>query len=125
MKLGTKPRVLLADDNAPLRNSLSRLLSPDCEMVGRATTVAELLAEAQAWHPDVVVVDLMLPESNGLDACRQLKTALPEIGIVMLTAMEDPDVRDEALATGASAFVLKRLICQHLLPAIRTAWFPK
>jgi CheY-like chemotaxis protein len=42
-------------------------------MVGRATTVGELLAEAQTWHPDVVVVDLMLPESDGLDACRQLK----------------------------------------------------
>jgi DNA-binding NarL/FixJ family response regulator len=93
-------------------------------MVGRATTVAELLAETQRWNPDVVVVDLTLPESDGLDACRQLKAALPTIGIVMLTAMDDPDVPDAALAADASDFVPKRLACQHLLP-IRTAWFQK
>jgi DNA-binding NarL/FixJ family response regulator len=125
MELGTKPRVLLADDHVLLRAALTRLLEPECEMVGRATTVAELLAEAQTWHPDVVVVDLMLPESNGLDACRQLKAALPAIGIVMLTAVDDPDVREAALAAGASDFVPKSLAHQHLLPAIRTAWLKK
>jgi DNA-binding NarL/FixJ family response regulator len=117
--------VLLADDHAQLQIALTRLLEPDCDMVGRATTVAELLAEAQTWHPDVVVVDLMLPESNGLDACRQLKAALPAIGIVMLTAMDDPDVRAAAIAAGASDFVPKRLALQRLLPAIRAAWFQK
>ena len=118
----TKPRVLLADDHVQLQNALRRLLEPECEMVGRATTVAELIAEARTWRPDVVVVDLMLPDSSGLDACRQLKAALPAIGIVMLTAMDDPDVRDAALAAGASDFVPKRLASQRLLPAIRTAW---
>jgi len=61
MDLGTKPRLLLADDHVHLQIALTRLLEPECEMVGRATTVAELLAEAQAWHPDVVVVDLICP----------------------------------------------------------------
>jgi DNA-binding NarL/FixJ family response regulator len=84
--------------------------------------VSELLAEAHTWHPDVVVVDVMLPESNGLDACRQLKAALPAIGIVMLTAMDDADVRQAALAAGASAFVPKHSLDQGLLPAIRNAW---
>jgi len=53
--------VLLADDHVHLQIAVTRLLEPECEMVGRATTVAELLAEAQAWHPDVVVVDLICP----------------------------------------------------------------
>jgi CheY-like chemotaxis protein len=88
MELGTKPRVLLADDHVHLRIALTRLLEPECEMVARATTVAELVAEAQTWRPDVVVVDLMLPESNGLDACRQLKTALPAIRTVMVRRTE-------------------------------------
>jgi DNA-binding response OmpR family regulator len=87
--------------------------------------VADLLAEAQTWHPDVVVVDLMLPESNGLDACRQLKAGLPAIGIGMLTALDDPEVREAALTAAASDFVPKRLAYDRLLPAIRTAWCQK
>jgi DNA-binding NarL/FixJ family response regulator len=90
-------------------------------MVGPRHHRGRVLAEAQTWHPDVVVVDLMLPTSNRLDACRQQKAALPAIGIVMLTAMDDPGVRDAALAPGASDFVPKRLACQHLL----SAWFQK
>jgi len=122
MRPGTKPRVLLADDYGPLQVALKRLLEPDCELVGRAATVAELLAEAHTWHPDVVVVDLMLPDSDGIDACRRLKAALPAIGIVMLTAMDDADVRQAALAAGAADFVAKHLADEHLLTAIHNAW---
>jgi two-component system, NarL family, response regulator DevR len=122
MKLGAKPRVLLADDYVPLQSALKRLLEPECELVGRAATVSELLAEAHRCHPDVVVVDLLLTESNGIDACRQLKAALPAISIVMLTALDDADVRQAALAAGASDFVSKDSADRRLLPAIRNAW---
>jgi DNA-binding NarL/FixJ family response regulator len=125
MKLGAKPRVLLADDHAPLQVALRQLLEPECELVGRAAAVSELLAEAHRWHPDVVVVDLLLPESDGIDACRQLKAALPAIRIVMLTAMDDADIRQAALAAGASDSVSKHLADQRLLTAIRNAWGKK
>ena len=122
MTARTKPRVLVADDHASFTLALKGLLEPDCELVGQAATVAELLAGAHEWHPDVAVVDLMLPESNGIDACIQLKAAFPSMGIVMLTAMDDPDVKQAALAAGASGFVPKHSAGLLLLDAIRAAW---
>jgi two-component system OmpR family response regulator len=114
--------VLLADDFLPLQRALKRLLEPDCEVVGQATTVAELLEEANTRRPDVVVVDLHLPGPDGLHACRQLRSAQPDVGIIMLTAMDDPDMQRAALEAGASDFVSKRMVDRRLLPAIQGLW---
>ena len=97
----TKPRVLLADDCVSLLTALERLLRGDCEIVGRATTVAELLEQTRVGRPEVIVLDVMLSGSSGIDACRQLKTTMPDVTIVILTAMEDGDVRSAALNAGA------------------------
>ena len=115
-----KPRVVLADDYVPLLKALTRLLEHDCELVGYATTVAELLRVAESCEPDVVIVDLSLPDANGIEACRQLRLFQPAIKIVMLTATDDEFIREAALRAGASDFVPKRLVDKRLMPAIRS-----
>jgi DNA-binding NarL/FixJ family response regulator len=114
-----KPRVLLADDYVPLLKALSRLLEQDCDLVGYATTAAELFDLAATSAPDVVVLDLSLPDASGIDACRHLRSLQPAIRIVMLTAIDDHLIREAAMEAGASDFVLKRALDEQLMPAIR------
>jgi two-component system response regulator DevR len=116
-----KPRVLLADDYVPLLKALTRLLEHDCHLVGHATTVAELFELVEICQPDVVVLDISLPDRNGIDACRELRKVQPAVKIVMLTAMDDERIREAALQAGASDFVIKALVDQYLEPAIRSA----
>ena len=116
-----KPRVLLADDYVPLLKALTRLLEHDCHLVGHATTVAELFELVEICQPDVVVLDISLPDRNGIEACRQLRLVQPDVKIVMLTAMDDERIREAALQAGASDFVIKALVDEYLEPAIRSA----
>ena len=116
-----KPRVLLVDDYVPLLKALTRLLEPDCHLVGHATTVAELFELVEICQPDVVVLDISLPDRNGIDACRQLRLVQPAVKIVMLTAMDDERIREAALQAGASDFVTKASVDEYLKPAIRRA----
>jgi two-component system response regulator DevR len=116
-----KPRVLLADDYVPLLKALTRLLEPHCHLVGHATTVAELFELVEICQPDVVVLDISLPDRNGIEACRQLRSVQPDVKIVMLTAMDDACIREAALQAGASDFVTKALVHEDLEPAIRSA----
>jgi CheY-like chemotaxis protein len=117
-----KPRVLLADDYLPLLIGLERLLRHECDIVGRATTVAEVLEAARNHRPDIVMLDLSLPDTNGIDACRRLRAAQPEVKIIVVTAMDDDRIRAAALEAGAADFVPKRMIDTRLLPAIREVW---
>ena len=116
-----KPRVLLVDDYVPLLKALTRLLEHDCHLVGHATTVAELFEIVEICQPDVVVLDISLPDRNGIEACRQLRLVQPDVKIVMLTAMDDERIREAALQAGASDFVIKALVDEYLEPAIRSA----
>ena len=116
-----KPRVLLADDYVPLLKALTRLLEHDCHLVGHATTVAELFELVEICQPDVVVLDISLPDRNGIEACRQLRLVQPAVKIVMLTAMDDERIREAALQAGASEFVIKAQVDEYLEPAIRSA----
>ena len=115
--MAIRPRVLLADDYAPLVRGLTRVLSPDCDIVGHATSVAELVRAATTCRPDIVIVDLFLPDGNGIDACRQLRAMQPDVKVILLTAADDTDIRLEALNAGASDFVSKYRT-EQLLPAI-------
>ena len=116
-----KPRVLLADDYVPLLRALTRLLEDDCHLVGHATTVAELFELVDICQPDVVVLDISLPDRNGIEACRQLRLVHPAVKIVILTAMDDERIREAALQAGACHFVTKALVHEDLAPAIRSA----
>ena len=90
-------------------------------MVGHATTVAELFELVDTCHPDVVVLDISLPDNNGIEAGRQLPLLQPGVKVVMLTAMDDERIREAALRAGASDFVTKASVDEFLEPAIRGA----
>ena len=119
MSITTKPRVLLADDHTLLAEAFERLLSPDCEIVGRVADGRELLEAAPRLKPDVVVLDVTMPRLNGIDAGRQVKEKMREVRLVFLTMNEDPEVAAEAFRIGASGYLLKRSALAELPHAIR------
>ena len=102
-----RPRVLVAEDHPEVAKAVCRVLSLDCEVVGTVADSSAVLDAVQRLQPDVVVLDLNLSHSNGLDACRQIIQASPETKVIMFTAMNDPDVRQRSFEVGASAFVSK------------------
>jgi DNA-binding response OmpR family regulator len=83
--------------------------------------VAELFELLDICQPDVVVLDISLPDVNGIEACRRLRLVQPAVKIVMLTAMDDERIREAALEAGASDFVPKSLVYKFLEPAICSA----
>ena len=115
----TRPRVLLADDHRLLREAFARLLESDCVVVGAVGDGRALLDVAPGLRPDVVVLDIAMPELNGLDAARQLKRSLPDTKVVFLTMNEDAGLAAEAFRSGASGYLLKRSAVSELGTAIR------
>jgi DNA-binding NarL/FixJ family response regulator len=113
--------VLLADDHAELLSALEGILEPSCLVVGRARDGAAIIQAATQLKPDVVVLDLALPEINGLDACHQIKQATPKTKVIILSAFDDAEITKRALKLGASAFVPKYAIADDLLIAIKKA----
>ena len=113
-----RPRVLLADDHQMLVDALRRVLEPRCEVVGTVGDGRALLEAAAKLQPDIVVVDIGMPELNGLDAARQLKRALPRVLIIFLTMYQDPYLVGEAFRAGASAFLMKQAAALELTDAI-------
>ena len=114
-----RPRVLLADDHAMLLGAFEKLLSPECDIVGRVADGRALLAAAEALKPDVVVLDISMPILNGLEAGRQIKQMLTNVRLVFVTMNEDPDLSAEAFRAGASAYLLKGSDPSELITALR------
>ena len=102
-----RPRVLVAEDHPEVARAVCRVLALDCEVVGTVADASAVLDAVQRLQPDVVVLDLNLSHSNGLDACRQIIHATPQTKVIMFTAMNDPDLRQRCLEVGAAAFVSK------------------
>jgi len=117
-----RPRVLIADDYPGIVSAIRRLLAPDCDVVGSVADGSELLEAVGRLQPDVIVLDLNMPKLNGLDACQQIRQAIPHTKVIILTAMIDPAIMQKALALGASAFIAKQSVGDDLLSAIRRAW---
>jgi DNA-binding NarL/FixJ family response regulator len=113
-----RPRVLLADDHQMLLDALKRVVEPRCEVVGMVSDGRALLTAAAKLHPDIVVLDIAMPQLNGLDAARHLKPALPKLKLIFMTMNEDPDLVGEAFRAGASAFLLKQAAAFELMEAI-------
>lgn len=113
------PSVLLADDHAMLLEAFQKLLEPTCQVVGKVTDGHALLDAAARLKPDVVVVDIGMPLLNGIEATRQLKQKMPQVKVIVLTMNEDPDVAGEAIAAGASGYLLKTSAAAELLRAIQ------
>lgn len=114
-------RVLIADDHPVFRGGLRTLLSSlgEAEVVGEAATGAEAVTAAEALQPDVVVMDLHMPELNGIEATRQIVAHSPHIGVLVLTMFEDDDSVFAAMRAGARGYLLKGAQRSELLRAIR------
>jgi CheY-like chemotaxis protein len=108
VRLSLRPRVLLADDYSDIVTAVSRLLSLDCEIVGSVADGSVLLQEAQRLLPDVIVLDVNLPNVRSLEACREITRMNPTTKVIMYTAMDDQAAVGQAFfEAGASAFVSK------------------
>jgi two-component system, NarL family, response regulator DevR len=112
-------RILVVDDHELVRQGIEELLldEPDLEVVGEAGTVAEALVRATQVEPDVAVLDVRMPDGNGIELCRLLLARLPALRCVVLTA--DASTRPDAITAGASGFVLKEVLGLTLVDAIR------
>lgn len=115
----TRVKILLADDHTLFCHLLKDLLEPEYEVVGSFSDGRELLRAAGYLQPDVVVVDISMPQLNGLDAGRRLKKENAKLTLIYLTMNNDVELAREALEVGASAFVLKNAPSSELLRAIR------
>jgi two-component system response regulator NreC len=118
----SKLRIFLADDHAIVRDGLKALVNaqPDMEVVGEANNGRDALHQAQQLQPDVVVMDVSMPEMNGARATERLKQACPEMKVLALTMHENKVYLRQLLQAGASGYVLKRAASEELIRAIRT-----
>ena len=107
MTLPKRPRVLIAEDHLAVAKAVCRMLSLDCEVVGTVADGGAVLEAAQRLKPDVIVVDLNLPQVHGLEVCRRIKHDDPDARVIVFSAINDPDIRQRSLEVGASAFVCK------------------
>jgi DNA-binding NarL/FixJ family response regulator len=114
-------RVVLVDDHEVVRRGVRDLLTleADIDVVGEASNVAEAMARILALRPDVAVLDVRLPDGNGVVLCRDLKSAMPELNVLMLTSFSDDDALFDAIMAGASGYVLKHIGGGDLVDAIR------
>jgi DNA-binding NarL/FixJ family response regulator len=114
-------RVVIADDHAVLRSGLAMLLDaePDMHVVGEAPDGAVALAQVAELIPDVLLLDITMPGMGGLEALHQLQEVAPETRVIVLTMHDDEGYLREAMAAGASGYVLKRAADVELLSAVR------
>jgi DNA-binding NarL/FixJ family response regulator len=116
-----KVRILIADDDARFRQRVRELLSsePDVEIIGEASDGPDAVCQARQLGPDLVLMDVRMPGMTGLDAARQLKTEMPSLHIIILTLYELEEYKEAAMAMGVDNFIVKRLLLDELVPAIR------
>lgn len=116
-------RVLIVDDHAVVRIGLRSLLAHTAgfRVVGEAGTVAEALAMADQSGPDVVLMDVRLPDGSGVEACREIKKAHPDMRVVMLTSYSDEEAIVGSVMAGANGYLLKQADSDQLTRAIREA----
>ncbi len=118
-----RKKVLLVDDHEVVRIGLKALINrqPAIEVVGEAANAPEAVTQAQSLRPDVVLMDIRLGETSGIDACQQITTQLPETKVIMLTSYSEDDMLFAAVRTGATGYVLKQAGGQEVIRAIRAA----
>jgi two-component system response regulator NreC len=118
-----KTRLLLVDDHAVVRMGIRMLLEneEDLEIVGEASTANQAMEVVEKIHPDLILMDVGLPDKSGIVATREIKEKFPEIAVVALTIHEDEEYFFRMLEAGASGYVPKRAAPEELLSAIRLA----
>ena len=121
-KPGGQPiRVFLLDDYEVVRRELRNLLGaqPDMRVVGEADTAESALMQIQALRPDVAILDVRLPDSDGITVCREIRARLPGTACLMLTAYYDDRAARDAIAAGCAGYMLKRIRSAALPAAVR------
>ena len=121
MAENTPIRVLVVDDHAVVRSGIRLLLAqePDIEPVGEASTGREAIFEARSLKPDVVLMDVVMPDQTGLEALPQLLREHPDVKVLFLSIEDDPRHVREAFAAGASGYVLKEAADTEVVDAVR------
>lgn len=116
-----KIRVLLADDHTILRAGLRMMLNaqPDIEVIGEARDGREAVAEALRLQPDMILMDITMPECNGIEATRQIKRLMPDVRVLVLTMHENEEYLFQTLRAGAAGYILKEAADTELISAIR------
>jgi two-component system response regulator DevR len=120
--VGNAVRVFLLDDHEIVRRGVKELLEAegDLEVVGEAGTAAEALARIPPTRPDVAVLDVRLPDGDGVQVCREIRSAYPEIQCLMLTSFADDEALFQAIMAGASGYVLKQIKGADVVEAVRS-----
>jgi len=115
-------RVFLLDDHEVVRRGVRDLLESegDVVVVGEASTAAEAMARVPAVRPDVAVLDVRLPDGDGVSVCRDLRSQFPDLACLMLTSFADDEALFDSILAGASGYVLKQVRGADILGAVRT-----
>ena len=116
----SKLRLLVVDDHEVVRQGLVALLDrrEGFEVVAEAGTVAEALAMAHRYQPDIVIMDVRLPDGSGVEACREIRADLPATKVVILTSYPDEEAVLSAIVAGASGYLLKQVRARDLVAAL-------
>ena len=114
-------RVLLVDDHEVVRSGLAAMLDAheDLEVVAEAGTVAEAVSRTRTFEPDVVVMDVRLPDGTGVEACREIRSRMPHVAVIMLTSFSDDQALFDSIMAGAAGYVLKQVRGSDLVDSIR------
>jgi DNA-binding NarL/FixJ family response regulator len=115
-----RTRILVADDFEPWRSFVRQVLArcKSFEVIGEATSGAEAVQKAEELQPDLILLDISMPELNGIEAARRIRAIVPESKILFLTLLRSSDIAREALDAGAQGYVIKTDAESELLPAI-------
>jgi DNA-binding NarL/FixJ family response regulator len=118
---GRRIGVFLVDDHEIVRRGVRDLLEsqPDIVVVGEAGTAEAALADIPALRPDVAVLDVRLPDGDGVSVCREIRSQVPQVGCLMLTSFGDDEALFDAIMAGAAGYVLKQIRGTDLIGAIR------
>src|SRR6478609_6687339 len=114
-------RVFLLDDHEVVRRGVRELLEAedDIEVVGEAGTAEEAIGRIPATSPDVAILDVRLPDGTGVEVCRDVRSARPDLACIMLTSYADDEALFEAIMAGAAGYVLKQVSGSNLIDAVR------
>ncbi|MFJ9661254.1 response regulator [Streptomyces griseoflavus] len=119
---GEPIKVFLLDDHEVVRRGVHDLLDdePDITVVGEAATVEQALIRVPALRPDVAVLDVRLPDGDGVTVCRELRSQMPDLACLMLTSFDDEEALLDSIMAGAAGYVLKQIQGSDLVSAVRT-----